>query len=60
MGSGSAVAGEFQWREVRQEVWIQADGAVLVADERTLVATAGDFGEVFIEVALAPVASGSR
>jgi hypothetical protein len=54
LGSGFAAAAEFQWRDVRQEVWIQADGTVLVSDERTLVATDGDFGEAFIEIELDP------
>ena len=50
--SGVAAAADFEWRDVRQEVWVRADGSVLVSDERTLVATDGDFGEAFIEVHL--------
>ncbi len=38
----------YQWRDVVQTVDIQADGTVVVNDERTLVATSGDFNEAFI------------
>lgn len=50
---GSAYAQDFRWLDVRQQVTVQPDGAVIVRDERTL-STRGDFGEAFICVALAP------
>ncbi|MDZ7704830.1 MAG: DUF2207 domain-containing protein [Trueperaceae bacterium] len=41
-------AQSYQWRDVVQTVDIQADGTIIVDDERTLVATSGDFNEAFI------------
>lgn len=49
---GGALA-RFEWRDVVQQVEIQANGDVLVTDERTLW-TDEDFGEAFICVRLAP------
>jgi uncharacterized membrane protein len=48
-----ANAQTYTWHDVVQTVTIEADGDVLVSDERTLVASGGDFGEAFVEVMLA-------
>ena len=51
---GTALAG-YRWENVVQTVDIQADGEVLVTDERTLIATGDDdFTEAFICVRLTP------
>ncbi len=42
-----ASAQDFTWRDVVQEVQLQADGSVIVRDERTLT-TDEDFGEAFV------------
>ena len=42
-----ASAQDFTWRDVVQQVDIQADGSVIVRDERTLT-TDEDFGEAFL------------
>ena len=44
---GWASAQDFTWRDVVQDVSIQADGSVIVRDERTLT-TDEDFGEAFL------------
>ncbi len=41
-------AQSYQWRDVAQDVDIRSDGTIIVNDERTLVATSGDFNEAFI------------
>lgn len=46
--SSVALAQSYRWQDVRQDVTIHRDGSVHVVDERTLVATEGDFGEAFI------------
>jgi len=48
-----ALAQRFEWRDIVQRVDIQANGDVIVSDERTLW-TEGDFGEAFICVRLKP------
>lgn len=45
--TGGVGAQEFRWQNVVQEVRVQADGAVVVLDTRTLT-TDDDFGEAFI------------
>ncbi|MBS3934504.1 MAG: DUF2207 domain-containing protein [Truepera sp.] len=47
----SALAQRFEWRDVVQRIDIQANGEVIVSDERTLW-TDDDFGEAFICVRL--------
>ena len=49
---GLASAQSFSWRDVVQQVNLQADGSVMVRDERTLT-TDEDFGEAFICIHLA-------
>ena len=49
---GLANAQDFTWRDVVQQVSIQADGSVIVRDERTLT-TDEDFGEAFVCIDLA-------
>lgn len=51
--SSFAFANEYEWRDVVQTVDIQANGDVIVTDERTLW-TDEDFGEAFICVELGP------
>ena len=41
-------AASFEWRDIVQRVVIQADGTVVVTDERTLWTPDADFGEAFI------------
>jgi uncharacterized membrane protein YgcG len=59
---GSATVGSvadaqnFTWRDVVQRVDVQADGTVLVYDERTL-STDEDFGDAFICLVLEPTQS---
>lgn len=48
-----ATAQTYTWKDVVQTVTIEADGDVLISDERTLLARGGDFGEAFVEVMLA-------
>ncbi|MEM7735184.1 MAG: DUF2207 domain-containing protein [Deinococcota bacterium] len=48
-----SLAQTYTWHNVVQTIDIQANGDVLVTDERTLIATGGDFGEAFVEVRLA-------
>ncbi|MDZ7704828.1 MAG: DUF2207 domain-containing protein [Trueperaceae bacterium] len=43
----------YEWRDVVQNVDVERDGTVIVTDERTLVATSGDFNEAFICLDLA-------
>ncbi len=45
-------AQDFTWRDVVQQVSLQADGSVIVRDERTLT-TDEDFGEAFVCINLA-------
>lgn len=49
----AATAQSYQWRDVVQDVQIQADGSVIIDDTRTLW-TDEDFGEAFICVQLEP------
>ena len=51
--AGAAWAQSYQWRDVVQDVRINADGSVVVDDTRTLW-TDEDFGEAFICVRLEP------
>ncbi|MDZ7704829.1 MAG: DUF2207 domain-containing protein [Trueperaceae bacterium] len=46
-------AQSYQWRDIAQDVDIRSDGTIIVNDERTLVATSGDFNEAFICLDLA-------
>ena len=43
-----ALAQEYRWSDVEQNVTIRPDGVVEVDDRRTLTALSGDFGEAFI------------
>lgn len=46
--SSVALAQSYRWKDVQQDVTIHRNGSVHVVDERTLIATDGDFGEAFI------------
>ena len=52
LATGGAQAA-FEWRDVRQEVRIEADGGIVVRDTRTLW-TDDDFGEAFVCVRHGP------
>jgi uncharacterized membrane protein len=53
LSSSLALANDYEWRDVVQSVDIEANGDVIVTDERTLW-TDEDFGEAFICVELGP------
>ncbi|MEM6431077.1 MAG: DUF2207 domain-containing protein, partial [Deinococcota bacterium] len=54
LSAAVSLAQTYTWRDVVQTVTIEADGDVLVTDERTLTVQGGDFGEAFVEVLLEP------